>query len=194
MWNGSKANHRIMIQSLLYFTLHPPTPPLPPHTPTPLSILYKIASLHPTSALMAHHTIPIYPREKVDTPDWLYYEVNGEIERNVKKRMKGCAREGIWDLLWEGASISKDRKKEKEGRKGRKRARAESDDEEEEGEGRGEKRVSEKGWLVLEWLVHIWEKDQEERGGESFLRLHFVFHSHSVIPVSSAKISIVRIG
>jgi hypothetical protein len=168
-----------MIQSLLYFTLHPPTPPLPPHTPTPLSILYKIASLHPTSALMAHHTIPIYPREKIDIPDWLYYEVHGEIERNVKKRMKGCAREGIWDLLWEGAgsSISKDQK----GRKGRKRARAEIDDEEEEQEGGEKKRVSEKGWLILEWLVHIWERDQQERGGESLLSYILSFRFRSVL-------------
>lgn len=154
----------MIIQSLLYFTIHPPE--ISPLTPTPLSILYKIASLHSISSLMAYNTIPVYPREKIDIPNWTNYEVNGDIERNIKKRMRGCEREGIWDLLWESSVKSRDREEGK-GRKRRKRARSESD-EDEEVEGR--RRVSERGWVVLEWLVHIWEKDQEERGGEfSFL-------------------------
>jgi hypothetical protein len=53
------------------------------------------------------------------------------------------------------------------GRKRRKRARDEESDEDEEEEGAKGKEVSENGWVILEWLVHIWEKDQEERGGES---------------------------
>ena len=153
----------MIIQSLLYFTLHPPD--IPPLTPTPLSILYKIASLHSISSLMFYNTLPVYPREKLDIPDWINYEVNGEIERNIKKRMRGCEREGIWDLLWEHSPKST-YSEGKRGRERRKRARNESDEDEDEDKDEGKKRVSENGWLVLEWLVHIWEKDQEERGGE----------------------------
>jgi hypothetical protein len=153
----------MIIQSLLYFTLHPPD--IPPLTPTPLSILYKIASLHSTSSLMNYNTIPVYPREKMDIPNWINYEVNGDIAKNVKKRMRGCEREGIWDLIWEHSTKSRDREEGK-GRKRRRRARDEESDEDEE-EGGGKRRVSENGWVILEWLVHIWEKDQEERGGES---------------------------
>jgi hypothetical protein len=158
------ANDRMIIQSLLYFTLHPPE--ISPTTPTPLSILYKIASLHSTSSLMNHNTIPVYPREKIDIPNWINYEVNGDIAKNVKKRMRGCEREGIWDLIWESSIKSKDRE-ERKGRKRRRRARDEESDEDEEEEGAKVKKVSENGWVILEWLVHIWEKEQEERGGES---------------------------
>jgi hypothetical protein len=154
----------MIIQSLLYFTLHPPE--ISPTTPTPLSILYKIASLHSTSSLMNHNTIPVYPREKIDIPNWINYEVNGDIAKNVKKRMRGCEREGIWDLIWESSIKSKDRE-ERKGRKRRRRARDEESDEDEEEEGAKGKEVSENGWVILEWLVHIWEKEQEERGGES---------------------------
>jgi hypothetical protein len=154
----------MIIQSLLYFTLHPPE--ISPTTPTPLSILYKIASLHSISSLMNHNTIPVYPREKIDIPNWINYEVNGDIAKNVKKRMRGCEREGIWDLIWESSIKSKDRE-ERKGRKRRRRARDEESDEDEEEEGAKVKKVSENGWVILEWLVHIWEKEQEERGGES---------------------------
>jgi hypothetical protein len=157
----------MIIQSLLYFTLHPPE--ISPTTPTPLSILYKIASLHSISSLMYHNTVPVYPREKIDIPNWINYEVNGDIAKNIKKRMRGCEREGIWDLIWEHPTKSRDREEGK-GRKRRRRARDEESDEDEGGE-EGKKRVSENGWVILEWLVHIWEKDQEERDGEfSFSR------------------------
>jgi hypothetical protein len=163
----------MIIQSLLYFTLHPPeTSPL---TPTPLSILYKIASLHSTSSLMNHNTVPVYPREKIDIPNWINYEVNGDIAKNIKKRMRGCEREGIWDLIWEHPTKSRDRE-ERQGRKRRRKARDEESDEDEGGE-EGKKRVSENGWVILEWLVHIWEKDQEERGGESSSYTFFVSSS-----------------
>jgi hypothetical protein len=157
----------MIIQSLLYFTLNPPE--ISPLTPTPLSILYKIASLHSISSLMNHNTIPVYPREKIDIPNWTNYEVNGDIAKNIKKRMRGCERGGIWDLIWEHPTKSKDREEWK-GRKRRRRARSESDEDEDEDEEAG-KKVSERGWVLLEWLVHIWEKDQEESGGEfSFSR------------------------
>jgi len=78
---------------------------------------------------MAYNMIPVYPREKLDIPYWINYEVNGDIERNIKKRMRGCEREGIWDLLWEPSPRSRDREEGK-GRKGRKRARIESDEDE----------------------------------------------------------------
>jgi len=114
---------------------------------------------------MNHNTIPVYSREKIDIPNWINYEVNGDIARNIKKRMRGCEREGIWDLIWEHPTKLEDRE-ERKGRKRRRRARDEESDEDEGGEEGGKRRVSENGWVVLEWLVHIWEKDQEERGGE----------------------------
>jgi hypothetical protein len=163
MFLSNGANDRMIIQSLLYFTLHPPD--ISPPTPTPLSILYKIASLHSTSSLMYHNTIPVYPREKIDIPNWINYEVNGDIAKNIKKRMRGCDRGGIWDLIWEHPTKSRDREEGK-GRKRRRRARSESGEDDDEDEG-GKRRVSENGWVILEWLVHIWEKDQEERDGES---------------------------
>jgi hypothetical protein len=158
------VNVRMIIQSLLYFTLHPPD--ISTLTPTPLSILYKIASLHSISSLMNFNTIPVYPREKFDIPNWMNYEVNGDIAKNIKKRMRGCEREGIWDLIWEFPTRSKDREEGK-GRKKRRRTRDEESDEDEGEKMAKGKKVSENGWVVLEWLVHIWEKDQEERGGES---------------------------
>jgi hypothetical protein len=118
---------------------------------------------------MNHNTIPVYPREKMDIPNWMNYEVNGDIAKNIKKRMRGCEREGIWDLVWEQSTKSKDREEGK-GRKRRRRARDEESDEDDD-EQEGRKRVSERGWVVLEWLVHIWEKDQEERGGEFYFLL-----------------------
>lgn len=117
---------------------------------------------------MGQHTIPIYPRGKVDIPNWINYEADGEVERNIKKRMRKCEKVGIWDLVWESSGASRI---EERGRRRKKRRRidceseSESDDQGREEEGR--RRVSERGWVVLEWLVHIWEKDQEERGGES---------------------------
>jgi hypothetical protein len=169
------------VQSILYFTLHPPD--ISPLTPTPLSILYKIASIHSISSLMNHNTIPVYPREKIDIPNWINYEVNGDIAKNIRKRMKGCEKEGIWDLVWEHPTKSKDREREGKGRKRRRRSRiTDSEDEDEDGEEGGKRSVSERGWVVLEWLVHIWEKDQEERGGESPLHVHiFAFLHLSII-------------
>jgi len=135
---------------------------------------------------MAYNTIPVYPRGKIDIPYWINYEVNGDIERNIKKRMRGCEREGIWDLLWEPSPRSRDREEGK-GRKGRKRARIESDEDENDEEGK--KKVSENGWVLLEWLVHIWGKDQEERGGEfSFLLASPSFRS-ALSPFTSPRSS-----
>jgi hypothetical protein len=164
---------RSIIQSLLYFILYPPI--IPPHTPTPLMILSKIAQLHPVSSLMRHHTIPTHQRVKVDTPQWLNWEAGGEVEKGIKRRMRKCQKEGIWDLIWQdqvnfNVEVEDEVKiKVEESRKGRKRRRVgESDEEEEDGEKEGGRKVvSENGWIVLEWLVRIWEQDQKIRGGES---------------------------
>ena len=69
------------------------------------------------------------------------------------------------------------------GGKGLKRDREESDDDEDEKQEEGKRRVSGNGWVVLEWLVHIWEKDQEERGGEfsSFRRILILLPLHLVL-------------
>lgn len=174
------------MQSLLYFTLHPPD--ISPLTPTPLSILYKIATLHSISSLMNYNTIPSYPREKIDIPDWINYEVNGDIAKNIRKRMKGCEKEGIWDLVWEQPTLSNDREREGKGRKRRKRARSEESDEDGDGEEGGKRRVSERGWMVLEWLVHIWEKDQQERGGKSPLHVYIPTSLHSSIIYTTSSL------
>lgn len=163
---------RSIIQSLLYFTLYPPT--IPAHTPTPMMILSKIAQIHPASSLMRHNTLPAYQRQKVDTPQWLNWEAGGELEKGIKRRMRRCEKEGIWDLIWEDPIKVELRAEVKvegisKGRRGRKRRRGGSGDEEneeEEREGEGRKIVSENGWIVLEWLVRIWEQDQKVRGGE----------------------------
>lgn len=88
--------------------------------------------------------------------------------------MRRCEKEGIWDLIWEDPIKVELRAEVKvegisKGRRGRKRRRGGSGDEEneeEEREGEGRKIVSENGWIVLEWLVRIWEQDQKVRGGE----------------------------
>ena len=94
------------------------------------------------------------------------------MEKGIKRRMRRCEKEGIWDLIWEDPiSLKVEVKVEGEGkgRRGRKRRRGGSEDEDEEDEsveGEGRRRVSENGWIVLEWLVRLWEQDQKVRGGE----------------------------
>lgn len=185
---------RSIIQSLLYFTLYPLT--IPAHTPTPMMILSKIAQLHPASSLMRHNTLPTYQRQKVDTPQWLNWEAGGELEKGIKRRMRRCEKEGIWDLIWEDpvkVEVRVEVKVEGKGRRGRKRRRGgsseEEEDEEEKREGAGRKRVSANGWIVLEWLVRIWEQDQKVRGGESsFFLLPCPSHSSCRRPGSQGII------
>lgn len=115
--------------------------------------------------------------------------MNGDEEKNIKRRMRACEKEGVWALLWDvsqfepkyanmndgaeaekGDTLAKGKGGGRRGKRRRKRRRIGASDDEDEGAGGGKKKrkVSERGWVLLEWLVHVWERDQVERGGESF--------------------------
>lgn len=71
--------------------------------------------------------------------------------------MRRCRDQGIWALVWErGDAVPKN------ARAARRRRRADGDDQEDEEEEEEEevRKVSERGWQVIEWLVALWEKDQ----------------------------------
>jgi hypothetical protein len=86
--------------------------------------------------------------------------------------MRKCEKEGIWALIWEdssaiGAAKSTSVSKNTNTRGKRRRGRLYDEGEEEEEIGEKQGRVSERGWILLEWLVHIWENDQKVHGCKS---------------------------
>jgi len=125
------------VQLLLYLTIHPP-PHIIAHSP--ISLLYKLLSLHIPAAFA--HCIPTIPTSAKanEHPRWLNWEANGRMEEEARKTLRRCREEGVWGLV----SVH-----EKAGKK--------KEEEEEEGT---ERIVGEKGWEVLEWLVAVWEADQ----------------------------------
>ena len=159
----------MIVQSLIYFTLVPPT--LPYDCPTPIELLEKIRSHH-LADLKRSECLPTYPKDR-DTPRWLVWEANSPTERNIQRYMSQASDEGIWGLLWDqGGNVRRKRvvgmtRRRIRGR-GRERVRVrveevdDEDDGDEEEEGKVEKRVSQQGWILLEWLVGYWEEDQSK--------------------------------
>lgn len=153
----------MIVQVLLYFTLFPPK--LPADCLTPLQILEKIVSYHQAD-LHRLRCLPIYPRGR-DAPRWLGWEANSPTERTIKWNISRATEEGIWGLLWERGDTQKVPGTEKEPESGRSSKRLKmqvdkgDDDDEEEG-GKVEKKVSQQGWKLLEWLVNYWEEDQSK--------------------------------
>jgi len=87
--------------------------------------------------------------------------------------MKRAEKEGVWGLLWDIQGETFNIKGDKDKRKERRiRRRGESDEEEEEEEERGgirRRQVGNSAWILLEWLVDLWEQDQEANEGTSQL-------------------------
>ncbi|KAK4688200.1 hypothetical protein P7C73_g1901, partial [Tremellales sp. Uapishka_1] len=129
------------VQLLLYLVLNPLQHNV--KSLKPISVLYKLLSQCRPSDIA--HTIPSYPIRNHDPPRWLDWEPRGADEKRVHRLMGGCRSRGIWSLLW----IVQQRSKVKE-----------EDDEEEV----GDKVVSERGWILLGWLLDFWEKDERESG------------------------------
>jgi len=161
----------------MYYTLNPPSPPLPSDCPTPISLLEKITSIHPASTLMFYQTIPTHERNKLDVPYWFRWaegvDLEGQEYKAIVKHMKRAEKEGVWGLLWDIQGETFNIKGDKDKRKERRiRRRGESDEEEEEEEERGgirRRQVGNSAWILLEWLVDLWEQDQEANEGTSQL-------------------------
>lgn len=129
---------------------------------------------------MFYQTIPAHERQKLDTPYWFRWaegvDVEGQEYRAIARYMKRAEKEGIWGLLWASDPSLHDKEggdRRKNPRTKRKRGRGhldEDEDSDEEEEGREnvrQRQVSENGWILLEWLVDLWEKDQSANEGMS---------------------------
>lgn len=155
----------------MYYTLTQPS--LPTYCPTPLSLLFKITSIHSASTLMATHSIPKYARRKVDIPSWLVWAayVEGEEQRAIKRYMRRGEKEGIWGLLWATEERSESTIRVRDKGKGKRRVirgrgvADEDDDEGDEEDIRKTRKISDSAWELLQWLVDLWEKDQESSDG-----------------------------
>ncbi|GFZ46930.1 hypothetical protein JCM24511_04156 [Saitozyma sp. JCM 24511] len=155
-------------QLLLYLAINPP---LETTTQTPLSLLSSILSSHSPGSLSA--LLPSAPSSSRGEPAWFAWQAHSELERRVRTFLRPCVDEGIWGLLWqrqkgeEGPRNDGGKSGVGKGKGKAKATAADSDDEEEEEI--EEKVVSAKGWELLEWLLDLWEKDQQEcvKGDES---------------------------
>lgn len=161
----------MIVQSLLYFTLVPPT--VTSDCPSPVELLGKIRSHH-LADLNRSECLPTYPRNR-DTPRWLKWEADSPTERHIQRYMTRASDEGIWGLLWDQGEGS--RRKRADGLPRRRikgrgqeqaqvRVRVQEVDDEDDGdeELKVEKKVSQQGWKLLEWLVGYWEEDQSRSG------------------------------
>lgn len=72
--------------------------------------------------------------------------------------MRACIDKGIWELLWD-LPPSKPPNGLERGIK------EESDLSDEEEEVEVEKRISQAGWDILEWLIDVWEEDERSTTG-----------------------------
>lgn len=148
-------NIRMIIQSLIYFTLVPPT--LPAGSQPPINLLFKILNHH-TIELHQSDCLPIYPQNR-DSPRWSDWEANSPTERLIKKYMSKASKEGIWGLLWDNDDTGTETANDGARRSKRRKRDEEVNEEGEEG-GTEQKIISENGWVLLEWLVAYWKKDQ----------------------------------
>ena len=153
----------MMIQTLVYLVLVPPQ--LPPGCPSPIDLLGKIRSYH-TPELHRGDCLPTYPRTR-DAPRWAGWDAESPPEKLIKRYISQATEEGIWGLLWESRFTKPASAAEKDGRGDlRKRARTrrvgEEDEEEDDDDEKEEKKVSDRGWVLLEWLVSYWFEDQSK--------------------------------
>lgn len=153
------------MQVILYLVIHSPN-----DTEAALDILYHLLSIHTPAELcqgLPSYTSPSSSSSKrEEEPPWARWHAKSDLARKVKRAFRPCAVHGIWPLLWEPE------KKPDSGVGSRSRtrtsSRAQTEDREDEEDGEDEegsgarRRISERGWVLLEWLVALWEQDAEE--------------------------------
>ncbi|WRT66702.1 uncharacterized protein IL334_003663 [Kwoniella shivajii] len=141
------------IQLLLYLTLNPKSHSI--KSDLPLNILSRILSLHRPSTFS--QAIPFHPscsKKREEDPVWLQWDYKrSDLHKKVWRCMRLCLDDGIWALLWE-------KKVEPQTHNQGKRERGIDEDDEEQ---RDNRRISEEGWKLLEWLIDFWEKDKLDR-------------------------------
>lgn len=152
------------VQILLHFASSPLSLPHPQHHP--LNLLTRLLALHYASTFAYLLPLPFEPFPS--TPDVKEraeaarraeehdgfrsrkrrrtlegnegWEARGNVEVEVKKRVKGCLEEGIYGLLWE-----------------KRRVRSDTGE-----DGRGRRSVDDVAWGLVRWLLALWEKDKKE--------------------------------
>ncbi|WVR06748.1 hypothetical protein IAU60_003783 [Kwoniella sp. DSM 27419] len=167
------------IQLLFYLTLYPEQHTVSPTRP--LSILNHLLSVHSPSAFS--QAIPCHPSNlsrnlRDGEPDWLEWDYKrSSMHRSVWRCMRGCKVDGAWAMLWQQetssgmATGSRSRGQSEARSRGGKRVHRDEDESSEEEEGRTRKTVSERGWLLLEWLVEVWEVDRGKDASDPYSAL-----------------------
>ncbi|WVO15246.1 hypothetical protein L204_102900 [Cryptococcus depauperatus] len=172
----------------IQFVLHCAScPPAGIDSDLPISILNRLLSFHSPGAFA--DCIPCHPSNcsmhkmrQGSLPQWLQWDYKrSSPHRAVYESMKRCLTLGIWGLLYVNQGDFEEETKERESRKEGSKAKEEQQgyvqesplktgyrhnvnrDVDLEDSTAGERTISFQGWLLLEWLVAVWERDALEK-------------------------------